>query len=148
MTDYFEIIIIELPKVVKAYHKTPNDEVLQWMLFLDNPEKEEVSRIMEENKDIKEAKEELDRISQDDLLRRRVLNRTLEIADQLQMKKELEEARKELEEAKKEAQQVENEKEDIIKNLHKLNIPIEQISKAVNLSEKEIKEILSTHSYN
>ena len=148
LTDYFEIIIIELPKVVKAYHKTPNDEVLQWMLFLDNPEKEEVSRIMEENKDIKEAKEELDRISQDDLLRRRVLNRTLEIADQLQMKKELEEARKELEEAKKEAQQVENEKEDIIKNLHKLNIPIDQISKAVNLSEKEIKEILSTHSYN
>lgn len=146
MTDYFEIIIIELPKVVKAYHKTPNDEVLQWMLFLDNPEKEEVSRIMEENKDIKEAKEELDRISQDDLLRRRVLNRTLEIADQLQMKKELEEARKELEEAKKEAQQAENEKENIIKNLHKLNIPIEQISKAVNLSEKEIKEILSTHS--
>ena len=139
-------LLIELPKVVKAYHKTPNDEVLQWMLFLDNPEKEEVSRIMEENKDIKEAKAELDRISQDDLLRRRVLNRTLEIADQLQMKKELEEARKELEEAKKEAQQVENEKEDIIKNLHKLNIPIDQISKAVNLSEKEIKEILSTHS--
>ena len=146
MTDYFEIIIIELPKVVKAYHKTPNDEVLQWMLFLDNPEKEEVSRIMEENKDIKEAKEELDRISQDDLLRRRVLNRTLEIADQLQMKKELEEARKKLEEAKKEAQQAENEKEDIIKNLHKLNIPIEQISKAVNLSKKEVEEILSTHS--
>ena len=139
LTDYFEIIIIELPKVVKAYHKTPNDEVLQWMLFLDNPEKEEVSRIMEENKDIKEAKEELDRISQDDLLRRRVLNRTLEIADKLQMKKELEEAQKK-------AQQAENEKKDIIKNLHKLNIPIEQISKAVNLSEKEIKEILSTHS--
>ena len=39
LTDYFEIIIIEIPKVVKAYQKTPNDEVLQWMLFLDNPEK-------------------------------------------------------------------------------------------------------------
>ena len=97
---------------------------------------------MEENKDIKEAKEELDRISQDDLLRRRVLNRTLEIADKLQMKKELEEAKKEAQQAR------ENERKDIIKNLHKLNIPIEQISKAVNLSEKEIKEILSTHSYN
>ena len=109
------------------------------MLFLDNPEKEEVSRIMEENKDIKEAKEELDRISQDDLLRRRVLNRTLEIADKLQMKKELKEARKK-------AQQAENEKRDIIKNLQKLNIPIEQISKAVNLSEKEVEEILATHS--
>ena len=39
LTDYFEMGIIEIPKVVKAYHKTPNDEVLQWMLFLDNPEK-------------------------------------------------------------------------------------------------------------
>ena len=95
---------------------------------------------MEENKDIKEAREELDRISQDDLLRRKVLNRTLEIADKLQMKKELEEAKKEAQQAR------ENERKDIIKNLHKLNIPIEQISKAVNLSEKEIKEILSTHS--
>ena len=92
LTDYFEIIIIEIPKVVKAYKKTPNDEVLQWMLFLDNPEKEEVARIMEENKDIKEAKEELERISQDDILRRKALNRTLEIADGLQLKKEAEEA--------------------------------------------------------
>ena len=39
MTDYLEIIIIDLQKVLKAYHKTPNDEVMQWMLFLDNPEK-------------------------------------------------------------------------------------------------------------
>ena len=39
MTDYLEIIIIDLQKVVKAYQETPNDEVLQWMLFLDNPEK-------------------------------------------------------------------------------------------------------------
>ena len=93
LTDYFEIIIIEIPKVVKAYPKTPNDEVLQWMLFLDNPEKEEVARIMEENKNIKEAKEELERISQDDILRRKALNRTLEIADRLQMKKELKEAK-------------------------------------------------------
>ena len=139
LTDYLEIIIIEIPKVVKAYHKTPDDAVLQWMLFLDNPEKEEVARIMEENKDIKEAKEELERISQDDILRRKALNRTLEIADRLQMKEDLEEAKKELKEAKKE---VENEKKKVIKNLHKLNIPIEQIAQAVELTEKEVEEIL------
>ena len=133
MTDYFEIIIIKIPKVVKAYQKTPNDEVLQWMLFLDNPEKEEAARIMEENEDIKEAKEESERISQDDILRRKALNRTLEIADRLQMKEELEKAKKE----------AENEKKKVIKNLHKLNIPIEQIAKAVELTEKEVKEILS-----
>lgn len=88
---------------------------------------------MEENKDIKEAKEELERISQDDILRRKALNRTLEIADRLQMKEELEKAKKE----------AENEKKKVIKNLHKLNIPIEQIAKAVELTEKEVKEILS-----
>ena len=98
---------------------------------------------MEENKDIKEAKEELERISQDDILRRKALNRTLEIADRLQMKEDLEEAKKELKEAKKEAQkEVENEKKKVIKNLHKLNIPIEQIAQAVELTEKEVEEIL------
>ena len=138
MTDYLEIIIIEIPKVVKAYQKTPNDEVLQWMLFLDNPEKEEVARIMEENKDIKEAKEELERISQDDILRRKALNRTLEIADKLQLKKEAKEARE-----KGEQIGIEKEKKAVIKKLHELNISIEQIAKVVELKEEEVKEILN-----
>ncbi|MFQ6943029.1 MAG: hypothetical protein ACLSWT_08220 [Clostridia bacterium] len=37
----------------------------------------------------------------------------------------------------------ENEKKAVIKNLHKLNIPIEKIAKAVELTEKEVEEILS-----
>ena len=134
LTDYFEIIIIELPKVVKAYHKTPNDEVLQWMLFLDNPEKEEVTRIMEENKDIKEAKEELDRISQDDILRRKALNRTLEIADRLQLKKEAEEA---LEKGKKEKTN------EIVKRMKDADLSIEQIAQIVELKVDEVKAILN-----
>ena len=142
LTDYFEIIIIEIPKAVKAYQKTPNDEVLQWMLFLDNPEKEEVSRIMEENKDIKEAKEELDRISQDDLLRRRVLNRTLEIADRLQLKKETKEA---LEKGKNIGlQEGKTEKtHEVVIKLKEMNLPIEQIAKAVELNEEDVKAILN-----
>ena len=40
------------------------------MMFLENPEDVEATKIMEENENIKEAKEELDRISQDDILRR------------------------------------------------------------------------------
>ena len=135
MTDYFEIIIIEIPKVVKAYQKTPNDEVLQWMLFLDNPEKEEVARIMEENRNIKEAKEELERISQDDILRRKALNRTLEIADKLQLKKEAKEARKE---------GIKDTKEQIVKELINMNLSVQQIAKAVQLSEDEVEKILNT----
>ena len=138
MTDYFEIIIIEIPKVVKAYQKTPNDEVLQWMLFLDNPEKEEVARIMEENKDIKEAKEELERISQDDILRRKALNRTLEIADKLQLKKEAEEA---LEKGKNIG--LKEKTNEVVIKLKEMNLPIEQIAKAVELNEEDVKAILN-----
>ena len=138
MTDYLEIIIIDLQKVVKAYQKTPNDEVLQWMLFLDNPEKEEVARIMEENKDIKEAKEELERISQDDILRRKALNRTLEIADRLQLKKEAEEA---LEKGKNIGLKVKT--NEVVIKLKEMNLPIEQIAKAVELNEEDVKAILN-----
>ncbi len=142
MTDYFEIIIIEIPKVVKAYQKTPNDEVLQWMLFLDNPEKEEVARIMEENKDIKEAKEELERISQDDILRRKALNRTLEIADRLQLKKEAEEA---LEKGKNIGlQEGKTEKtHEVVRKMKEANLTIEQIAKIVELKVEEVKAILN-----
>ena len=141
MTDYFEIIIIEIPKVVKAYQKTPNDEVLQWMLFLDNPEKEEVARIMEENNDIKEAKEELERISQDDILRRKALNRTLEIADRLQIKKELKEAKEAL---KKEKNIGKTEKtHEVVRKMKEANLPIEQIAKIVELKVEEVKAILN-----
>lgn len=142
MTDYFEIIIIEIPKVVKAYQKTPNDEVLQWTLFLDNLEKEEVARIMEENKDIKEAKEELERISQDDILRRKALNRTLEIADKLQLKKEAKEALKKeknigLQEGKTEKTH------EVVRKMKEANLTIEQIAKIVELKVEEVKAILN-----
>ena len=138
MTDYFEIIIIEIPKVVKAYQKTPNDEVLQWMLFLDNPEKEEVARIMEENKDIKEAKEELERISQDDILRRKALNRTLEIADKLQLKKEAKEA---LEKGKNIG--LKEKTNEVVRKMKEANLTIEQIAKIVELKVEEVKAILN-----
>jgi len=143
LTDYLEIIIIELPKVLKAYHKTPNDELLQWMLFLDNPEKEEVTHIVEENEDIKEAKEELDKISQDDLLRRKALSRTLEIADKLQFEEEA--MKKGLADGLVKGEQIgiEKEKKAVIKKLHELNISIEQIAKVVELKEEEVKEILN-----
>ena len=70
LTPFLEIDIIELGKAIKEYPNNTSDEVLQWMMFLDNPENGEVKKIMETNKDIKEAKEELDKISQDDILRR------------------------------------------------------------------------------
>ena len=90
---------------------------------------------MEENKDIKEAKEELERISQDDILRRKALNRTLEIADKLQLKKEAKEAREE---------GIKDTKEQIVKELINMNLSVQKIAKAVQLSEDEVEKILNT----
>ena len=90
---------------------------------------------MEENKDIKEAKEELERISQDDILRRKALNRTLEIADKLQLKKEAKEARE---------KGIKDTKEQIVKELINMNLSVQQIAKVVQLSENEVEKILNT----
>ena len=55
------------------------------MMFLENPENKEVAKIMENNENIKEAKDELDKISQDDILRRMALKAELERMDQEQL---------------------------------------------------------------
>ena len=133
LTDYFEIAIIELPKAVKAYKENSKDELLQWMMFLDNPENKEVTQIMEENKDIKAAKEELEKISQDDILRRRALSRTLDIADRIQFAEDAEKRGKAL-------GKVERNKE-IAKKLKEMGLSINQIIEATDLSQEEIEKL-------
>ena len=98
---------------------------------------------MEENEDIKEAKEELEKISQDDILRRRALSRTLDIADKIQFEKEATERglKKGIKKGK-----IEGEKETkiaIVKKLHENNMTIEQIAQIVELEEGEINRILN-----
>ena len=70
LTDRLEIIIIELPKARRMYKIEPNNAICQWMLFLDNPNKREVVQIMEENKNIKKAIDELEQVSGNARLRR------------------------------------------------------------------------------
>ena len=50
MTDKLEIHIIEIPKAIKEYKNNKENEVLQWMMFLNEPESMEVEEIMKENK--------------------------------------------------------------------------------------------------
>ncbi len=58
LTSFCEISIIGLLKAIKEYQENKQDAMLQWMMFLDNPEDKEVDKIMKENEEIKEAKEE------------------------------------------------------------------------------------------
>ena len=45
LTSFCELHIIELPKAIEEYKNNKQDETLQWMMFLENPEDVEVSKI-------------------------------------------------------------------------------------------------------
>ena len=68
MTDKLEIDIIELPKI-KGREKD-KDKLLDWLYFLENPKSERVTEKMGENKEIKEATEKLDSLSEDERMQR------------------------------------------------------------------------------
>lgn len=70
LTDVLELYIIEIPKARRILDKEPQNELAQWMIFLDDPNEKEVSRIMSENKEIKKAMRELEEMSEDEELRR------------------------------------------------------------------------------
>ena len=70
LTDVLELYIIEIPKAKRILEKEPKNELAQWMMFMDNPNKEEVSRIEQENDDIKKAMDELRQMCNDEELQR------------------------------------------------------------------------------
>ncbi len=149
LTDFLELHIIELPKALEEYYKNPSDQVLQWMMFLDNPEDVEVTKIMSENEDIKEAKNELDKISRDDLLRRMALKAEIMRMDQHEFEEEakakglaegLAEGReKGRKEGRKEGRT--ETKKSIAKNLLERGFSIEEIAQITELDIEEIKKI-------
>ncbi len=80
LTDKFELDIIELSKI--KGRENEKDQLLDWLVFLENPESERVTRKMEENKNLKEAVEKLDRISEDEKMQRIIELREKAIRDE------------------------------------------------------------------
>ena len=133
LTPYLQFDIIELRKAIEEYKENKDDEVLQWMMFFENPEDAEVKRIMENNENIKEAKEELDEISRNDILRRMALKAEIERMDQEQR---MYEARRD---GKKEGKREAN--LETAKKLLDEKIDIDIIVKATGLTKEEILNI-------
>ena len=80
LTDKFELDIIELLKI--KGRENEKDQLLDWLIFLENPESERVTRKMEENENLKEAVEKLDRISEDEKMQRIIELREKAIRDE------------------------------------------------------------------
>ncbi len=129
LTENCEMNTIELPKAIQEYQNNKDDGMLQWMMFLENPENEEAFKIMEENEDIKAAKEELDKINQDEILWKEALDIEITRMDQAQF----------LYEAKRDGK-LEG-KLEVAKKMLERGIDIETIKEITGLSEDEINHL-------
>ena len=86
MTEDLEIHIIEIPKIYKEKEDEKNKKLIQWLNFLENPESKEVEEYMKENVNVKEAKEKLEGLSEDERVQRLAELREKAILDEKEAK--------------------------------------------------------------
>lgn len=129
LTDVFELYIIEIPKAKRILEKDKNNKLAQWMLFLNDPNEKEVSKIMNENKEIKEAMNELEEMSKDEELRRVAELREKAIRDE---KNGLRHARQD---------GIKEGKEEVARKMKREKYPDEIIAKLTELTVEEVKNI-------
>ena len=128
MTDKLEIHIIELEKI-EENNQESNDKLLDWLYFLINPNSRRVKEKMEENKELKEAKEKLDKITEDARMQQLAWWREKAIYEENTM----------LNSSYKKGR-----KEEKLENARKMkekNIPIETIVEITGLTKEEIEKL-------
>ena len=79
LTDKLEIVILELNKI-KGKERVEG-ELLDWLFFIDNPNSERVKEKVKENKELKEASEKLQTMSEEEYMERMAWFREKAILD-------------------------------------------------------------------
>ena len=138
LTDALEIHIIELSKTKREYETNKENRKVQWMMFLDNPNTEEVGKIMEENKEIKEAVVEVHKMSKDEKLRKLAELREKAIMDEKEIYST---GYNKGEKIGYSQGKLEGEKTGYSKGQKKEKIEIAKILKEKGMSKEEISEI-------
>lgn len=165
LTDIFELHIIEIPKMYKEKAEGKDLKLKEWLHFLENPESKEVSNYMENNDNMKNAKEKLAVMSEDDRIKRLAELREKAILDEKEaaytgycrgMEKGLEDGRKEgIKEGREEGikegieegieegkvKGIKTATENIARNMKKEGFDIETIIKVTKLSKEEIEKL-------
>ena len=137
LTQKLEIDIIELPKIIGK--EKEQDNLLDWLYFLENPKSERVTEKMKENENLKEAVKKLDNLSEDERMQRIADLRQKAIMDEKAIyEKGLEVG---IEKGIMEGSQ--KEKIEIAKKMLDLKIDKETIAEATGLTEQEIEKNLN-----
>lgn len=142
-----EIHILEIPKISDKNLK--EEELANWLKFIENPESEDIKKIMNKNDFLKQAMDELAYLSGDEGFKDAVERRVdylfyEELEKNARYEKGLAKGK---EEGIKEGKRVGLEEGEligkikIVKEMLRLNIPMSQISKITKLTEEEIEEI-------
>ena len=152
LTQKLEIDIIELPKIIGK--EKEQDNLLDWLYFLENPKSERVTEKMKENENLKEAVKKLDNLSEDEKMQRiadlrqkaimdekAIYEKGLEVGIEKGMKEGIQRGiEKGIEKGIMEGSQ--KEKIEIAKKMLELKIDKETIAEATGLTEQEIEKIL------
>ena len=138
-TNTFEMHFIELPKF-KEKNPECNTKLEQWLWLIDGSKEEKVEMSAKENKEIDKTVKELNKLSKDPDEVAKYEEREWSIMRynvEMQTNRELGEK-----EGRKEGEK--KTKEKIVKALKNMNLSIEQIAQAVELTKKEVEAILKT----
>ena len=131
-----EIHIIEIDKLTDMLNNNlinKEDKLALWLRFIRNP-KEMGEEEMEENEDIKQAKEEYDKIQQDERERWLAFQREMYVMDM--------EATREYGYDEGHEDGVNENKKEVIINMYKKHMKIEDICEIVELSKEEVEKII------
>ena len=138
LTDVMELHFIEIPKLRKLENSEDISDMLEaWITFIERPTSELIDKLEMSSDEIKEAKEELLRLSGNDKERERYEKRFESILEQNSLLANAE--KKGLEKGKKEG--AKQEKILIAINLIKNGLDNELIKNTTGLSIKEITEL-------
>ena len=141
LSDIEEIHFIEIPKLEDGSDE--KDMLVAWIEFLKNPESEKVRSLEMSVDEIREAKDELIKMSNDDTQRELYEMRAKTLRDKISALNEAERKgiKKGREEGRKEGEK--NKSIEIAKSLIKLGLDKESIAKSTGLDLWEVEKLMN-----
>ena len=142
LTDKLEIHIIQLDKL-KENIKNINDNLLDWLMFLENPKSERVIKKMDENKALKEAKQKLDKLSEDGKMQQLAWWREKAVYEENTRKREEEEVRKlkiQIDEGKKQLNEGQKKLDEGQRKLDEGQMKLDEGQRKLDEDQKKLDE--------